>query len=130
MLLTYVRIQRGTGSPDPPPAGNDKNIGFLSNIDLVSLKNHKATKPAFNGGPLSARQRNAISMAFHWRADDGPFIAVLGSSLPSSTKKGGIKFGPPLTKLSGSAHEILHYTLMYYSIFCVDHKINCMCDAK
>ena len=23
-------------------------------------------------GPSSARQRNAISMAFRWRADDGP----------------------------------------------------------
>ena len=26
-------------------------------------------------------------MAFRWRADDGPFIAVFGSSIPSSTKK-------------------------------------------
>ena len=43
-------------------------------------------------------------MAFRWRADDGPFIAVLGSSSPYSTKKNAIKFGPPLTKLSGSAH--------------------------
>ena len=26
-------------------------------------------------------------MEFHWRADDGLLIVVLGSSLPSSTKK-------------------------------------------
>ena len=25
-------------------------------------------------GPSSARQRNAIEMAFHWRADDGPTL--------------------------------------------------------
>ena len=43
-------------------------------------------------------------MAFRWRADDGPFIAVFGCPIPSSTKN-PIKFGPPLTKLSGSAHD-------------------------
>ena len=41
-------------------------------------------------------------MAFHWRADDGPLLVVLGSSLPSSTKKR--QSWTPLTKLSGSAH--------------------------
>ena len=60
-----------------------KNIGFLCNTGLDPPKNHKATKPAFNVGPSSARQRNAISMAFRWWADDGPFIAVFGSSIPS-----------------------------------------------
>ena len=48
-------------------------------------------------------------MAFHWRADDGPFIAVFGSPIPSSIKKqqekNPIKFGPPLKKLSGSGHD-------------------------
>ena len=39
---------------------NHKNIGFLSNTGPDPLKNHKATKPAFNVGPPSARQRNAI----------------------------------------------------------------------
>ena len=43
-------------------------------------------------------------MAFRWQANDGSFILVFGSSIPSSTKK-YIKFGPPLTKFSGSAHE-------------------------
>ena len=44
----------------PPPPENQKNIGFFSNTGPDPLKNHKATKPAFNVGPLSARQRNAI----------------------------------------------------------------------
>ena len=50
------------------------------------VRPHKATQPAFNVGPSSAGQRNAI-YAFRWRADDGPFIVIFGSSIPSSTKK-------------------------------------------
>ena len=52
----------GVGRPDPPPLlKNHKNIGFpKSNICPDPLNNHKATKPAFNVGPTSARQRNAI----------------------------------------------------------------------
>ena len=55
-------------------------------------------------GPTSTRQRNAILMAFRWRADDGPLIVVVESSLPSS-KKNVVKVGPSLSKFSGSAHE-------------------------
>ena len=63
MWLQHGLIQRGAGGPDP-------------------LKNHKATKPAFNVWPLHARQRNANSMAFRWRVDEGPIKAVYGSSIP------------------------------------------------
>ena len=35
-------------------------IGFLSNTGLDPLKNHNATKRAFNIGPSSARQRTFI----------------------------------------------------------------------
>ena len=50
--LNQARIQRG--------GGGGRVIGFLSNTGPDPLVNHKATKPAFNAGPLSARQRNAI----------------------------------------------------------------------
>ena len=54
-------------------------------------------------------------MVLRWQADDGPLILVFGSSLPSSRyilssphqlkkEKNVVKVGPPLTKLSGSAH--------------------------
>ena len=76
----------GIGGPGNP-LKNHTHIGFLSNTGPDPLKNHKATKPAFNVGPSSARQRNAIRMAFRWRADDGPIVAVFGSSRPTSTKK-------------------------------------------
>ena len=29
---------------------------------------------AIKSGPLSARLRNVIEMAFHWQADDGPTL--------------------------------------------------------
>ena len=61
----------GTGGLDPPEKSH--NIGFLCNTGPDPLKNHKATKPAFNVGPASAHQRNANIMAFRWRADGSPF---------------------------------------------------------
>ena len=95
----------GAWGPDPPE--NHKNIGFLCNTGPDLLKNHKATKPAYNVGPSSADQQNAISMTFRWRADDGPVKAVFRSSIPRSTKKRYQNLvGPPLTKLSGSAHAV------------------------
>ena len=75
------------GRVSGPPLKNHKNIGFLCNTGPDPLKNHKVTKPAFNVGPSSACQQNAISMAFHWRADDRPIKAIFGSSIPQSTKK-------------------------------------------
>ena len=32
--------------------------------------------PAYSFRPPSARQQNAIQMAFRWRADDGPLLEV------------------------------------------------------
>ena len=82
----HARIQRGGGGSAPFPE-NHKTIGFLSKSGPDPLKNHKAIKPAFNVSPSSARQQNAIQMAFRWRADGSPLIVVFGSSLPSLTKK-------------------------------------------
>ena len=48
------------GDEGSKPLKNHKNIGFLSNTGLDRLKNHKATKLAFNVRPSSAGQRNAI----------------------------------------------------------------------
>ena len=76
----------GAGGTDPPPLKNHKNIGLLSNIDPDPLKNSKATKPALNVGPSLACQRNAIKMAFRWRADECPLLVVFGSSLPNQLK--------------------------------------------
>ena len=41
----------GGGRGSGPPLKNHKNIGFLCNTGPDPLKNHKATKPAFNGVP-------------------------------------------------------------------------------
>ena len=44
----------------------------FDNIFLID-KGIEDTNTAING-PSSARQRNAIKMAFRWRADDGPTL--------------------------------------------------------
>ena len=62
----------GGGGQGVRPLTNHKNTGFLSNTGPDLLKNYKATKPAFNFGPLSARQRNAI-----WRFGGEPMMACL-----------------------------------------------------
>ena len=74
---TCADLEGGTRGPyryPPLPLKNCKAVGFLSNTVPDPMKNHKATKPAFNVGPAK-------------RADDGPLIVVFGSSLPLSTKK-------------------------------------------
>ena len=62
------------------PLESHKAIGFLSNTGPDPLKSHKTAKPAFNVGPLSPRQRNAISMAFRWWVDDGLALVVFAFS--------------------------------------------------
>ena len=54
--FSWADPEGGTGGLDSPPLKNHKNVGFLSNTGPDPLKNHNATKPAFNVGPLSARQ--------------------------------------------------------------------------
>ena len=121
-LIAAVHMHRsrgeGTGGLDPPPEKSQKSLRFVSYTGPDPLKNHKATKPEFNVGPPSAHQRNAISMTFHWRADDGLILVEFGSPLPSftinkPTKKeektlSRSRVGPPLTKLSGSAQGAMH----------------------
>ena len=70
-IITCAVPEWGQGSGPHSPLKNHKSIGFLSNTGPDPLKNYKATKPAFNVGLSSARQRNAISMAFRWRVDNG-----------------------------------------------------------
>ena len=61
--ILYVRIQWGTGGPDPLPLKNHKNIGFLSNTGPDPLKNHKATIQcrAIIGTPAK-RHLNGVSL--------------------------------------------------------------------
>ena len=82
----------GRGSwPLPPPQKKTKKkhraLGFLSNTGPDPLVIYKAIKSAVKvRTSLSARQRNAISMPFRWRADDSPFSGF-GSSLPPQQLK-------------------------------------------
>ena len=59
-ILTCMRgTFTGGQDPLPPPKKNHKAvIAFLSNTDPLPLKNHKATKTAFNVGPSIGRGEN------------------------------------------------------------------------
>ena len=96
----------GSRSGPPPPPEKSQNIGFSSNTCPDSLKNRICEASiqcwAFIGMPAKRHL-----MALRWRADDGPLTVGLGSSLPLSTLKTNVvKVGSPLTKLSGSTHEL------------------------
>ena len=84
----------GTGGADP--LKNHKAIGFICNTCPDPHINHKATKTAFKVGPPSAGalQRNAISIAFRWRADDGQLLVVFGPHQLKNTHKKKIKVDP------------------------------------
>ena len=49
-LSNHMRGSRG-GRGSGPTVKNHKTIGFLSNTGADPVKNHKATKPAFNVEP-------------------------------------------------------------------------------
>ena len=72
-IFCHARIQGGGGQGVRTPQKNHKHTGFLRNTGQDSLKNHIATKPAFNVGPSSACQRNTIK----WRFAGGPMMARL-----------------------------------------------------
>ena len=58
----------GTGDLDPPE--KSQKIVFLSKTGPDPLKNHKATKPAFNVGP-------SLAWRLKWRFAGGPMMARL-----------------------------------------------------
>ena len=52
--------------------------GGVSNFDFSFILTKVETREDLNttiSGPLSARQRSAIYMAFRWCVDDGPYMA-------------------------------------------------------
>ena len=54
-------------------------------FDNVFEKKEEPNTCTTNSGPYSARQRNAIKMAFRWQADDGP--ALKKGIRPRTAKK-------------------------------------------
>ena len=90
-LHAHAQIPLGTQGVWTP-LKNHKNIGFLCNTGPDPLKTTK----------LSSQH----SMFGHHRfASETPFVVVFGSSLPSPITTEHVKVGPPLTKLSWSAHD-------------------------
>ena len=94
MACACADQEAGTG-PD-----KSQNIGVSSNTGPDPLK--LAKLPSQHS--MLGHHRHASEtplMAFRWRADNGSLKVVLGSSLPSATKKtttkNVVQVGPPLT---------------------------------
>ena len=85
-IVLYI-VRRSRGENRGPGLENHKVKRFLRNMGPDPLGNHKATKPSFNVGTSPVRQRNAILMAFRWRAGDDLLLLVFGSALLSSILK-------------------------------------------
>ena len=106
-IVKHMCGSRGeTGGPDPP-LKNYKSIGFSSNTGPDPLKN-RSYQASIQSWSIIGTPAKRHLMAFRWRADDGPLIYLDPPSphqLKKQNKKNVVKVGPPLTKLSGSAHE-------------------------
>ena len=94
---------RGSG----PPLENHKNIDFFSNAGPDPLKIVKLPSQfkfwAIIGTP-GKRHLNGVSLVDRrWPANSGIWIIPP----PIKLKKKVVKVGPPLTKLSGSAHVVV-----------------------
>ena len=64
-------------------------------------------------------------MAFCWWVDDGPLIVVFVWILSPLGEKKNFKVGPPLTKLSGSAHDKYRLKiLVVISVSTIQHNGN------
>ena len=63
-----VNMQMTQSAGQVSPLFNINTFYHPTHIDTVE------TQSASNLGPLSVRQRNAIWMAFRWRADSGPLL--------------------------------------------------------
>ena len=72
------------------------------NVIFLCLMYSVATQLAFSVGPPSTRQRNAIRMAFRWRADGGPLLDVYWEIYSISTYSYAKCVCTCLLKISGT----------------------------
>ena len=91
----YLRIQRGdTGAPDPTTE-NSQSCTVSKQYRSGSPEKSQSCRASIQSSAIigpSAKSHLAISMAFRWRADNGPLLVVFGSSLPV------VRVGPPSDK--------------------------------
>ena len=63
-----INLSKGDSDEHRISTEPDRSV-FKFQVSIIS-------QPAHNIGPPSARQRNAIQMAFRWRTDSGPLLDV------------------------------------------------------
>ena len=91
-----------------PTLKNHKNIAFLSNSEITKLPSQHS---------VLGHHQHASETQFKWRLA-GPVYSGIWILPPLINLKNVVKVGPPLTKLSGSAHDFsqMYYMNMYFVI--------------
>ena len=80
---------------------------------------------AYNLGPRSPRQRNAIRMAFRWRAGSGPLLCAyewICKSQSSNTAGGEIRIYKSVPQ-AHSPRKVSVYLILFLSCPCI-HKLS------
>ena len=114
MFLSHARIQSGGQGPGPPPPP-EKSQKF------------RVSWQYWSGFPEKSQVPSQHPMLGHHRRPVFSGIWILSST----KKKEAVKVGPPLTKLSGSAH-VRHYSdgkvsnvvFCWFTIYCNKIRIN------
>ena len=86
----------------------------------IPLKNH-SYQASIQCWAIIGTPAKRHLMAFRWRTDDGPLIVAFVWILSPHRDKNVVKVGPPLTKLSGSAHAWLCESL-FHGATCVHYR--------
>ena len=73
-IYTIVKDRETFTTPCPCPALIQKVLSEGYQLFLFLVDEERRENLNNTSGPSSAHQRNAIQMAFHWRADDGPTL--------------------------------------------------------
>ena len=97
----------GTGGPDPPE--NHKHIGFYSitGLDLLKITKLQSKHLMWAIIGLSAKRHfNGVSLVGRLLPAYGGFWSLAPLEKTKQTKNKLIRVGPPLTKLSESAHDV------------------------
>ena len=112
----------GTGGPNSPPLKNHKKYWVSLQCWSGSPEKSQSYQSSIQCWdsicPPAKRNFNGVSLADRW----WPIYSGIWILYPPSTKKREtvIKFGPPLTKNSGSVHGFtLSYLVVAFSFLCL-----------
>ena len=105
VCISMCGSRGGGGAGGPDPLKKSQNIWFLSNSGPDPLTNHTAVSQH----SMLGHHQHTSEMPFKWRFAGGPMVLAYSGIWifpPLIIKKNVVKVGPPLTKFSGSEHDL------------------------